>query len=135
MVPDCNHFNEHTNSGRHPMPKKFIGGCACGAIRYEKTGETIAENHCQCHDCQKRSGTGHSSYLAFSDRADLTVKGDPKTWNVAGDSGEEKVHSFCPKCGTPVFVTFVAMPDLVAIHVGSLDDPSQLTCPPKLPSL
>lgn len=53
------------------------------------------------------------------------VTGDPKTWNVAGDSGNEKVHAFCPNCGTPVFVTFEAMPDLIAIHAGSLDDPSQ----------
>lgn len=41
--------------------KTYEGGCACGTIRYETTSEPIFENHCQCTDCQKRSGTGHGS--------------------------------------------------------------------------
>lgn len=47
------------------MTKTYAGGCACGAIRYETSSEPIFENHCQCRDCQKRSGTGHGSYLTF----------------------------------------------------------------------
>ena len=47
------------------------------------------------------------------------------TWRVAGDSGNEKVHAFCPTCGTPVYLTFVAMPELIAVHATSLDDPGQ----------
>jgi hypothetical protein len=39
--------------------KPYNGGCACGSIRYETKSEPIFENHCQCTDCQKRSGTGH----------------------------------------------------------------------------
>ncbi len=109
------------------MPKHYIGGCACGAIRYEKTGETVAELLCQCHHCQQRSGTGHSAYLVFAGRADLILNGEVKTWSIAGDSGNEKLHVFCPNCGTPVFVTFPAAPDLIAIHPGSLDDASQFT--------
>ncbi|RVA88978.1 aldehyde-activating protein, partial [Mesorhizobium sp. M7A.F.Ca.US.006.04.2.1] len=41
------------------MTKRYTGGCACGAIRYETNDEPIFQNHCQCSDCQKRSGTGH----------------------------------------------------------------------------
>jgi hypothetical protein len=102
------------------MTKSYTGGCACGAIRYATSSEPIVENHCQCCDCQKRSGTGHSSYLVFAQRALLTIAGEAKDWRVAGDSGNEKVHAFCPTCGTPVYLTFVAMPDLIAVHAGSL---------------
>ena len=104
---------------------KLTGGCACDAIRYETSSEPIFENHCQCRDCQKRSGTGHGSYLTFSRRADVTITGEANTWRVAGDSGNEKVHAFCPTCGTPVYLTFVAMPELIAVHATSLDDPGQ----------
>ena len=52
------------------MTKTYTGGCACGAIRYETSSEPIFENHCQCRDCQKRSGTGHGSYLTFPQRRD-----------------------------------------------------------------
>jgi hypothetical protein len=107
------------------MSKAYKGGCACGAVRYATSSEPIVENHCQCRDCQKRSGTGHGSYLTFPQRALVTITGEAKSWRVAGDSGNEKLHAFCPSCGTPVYLTFVAMPDLIAVHAGSLDDSSQ----------
>ena len=107
------------------MTKEYVGGCACGAIRYKTSSEPIVENHCQCLDCQKRSGTGHGSYLTFPRRADVTVTGATNNWRVKGDSGNEKIHVFCPTCGTPVYLTFAAMPELLAVHAASLDDPSQ----------
>jgi hypothetical protein len=107
------------------MSKPYSGGCACGAIRYEIRSEPIFQNHCQCLQCQKRSGTGHSSYLTFTGRADATIVGEAATWRVAGDSGNEKVHAFCPTCGSPVYLTFDAMPDNVAVHATSLDDPGR----------
>ncbi|WP_105370297.1 GFA family protein [Neorhizobium huautlense] len=106
------------------MTKAYIGGCACGAIRYETSSQPIFENHCQCRDCQKRSGTGHGSYLTFPRRADVTITGEANTWRVTSDSGNEKIHAFCPTCGTPVYLTFPAMPDPIAISAGSLDNPA-----------
>jgi len=107
------------------MTKRYTGGCACGAIRYETSGEPVFENHCQCLDCQKRSGTGHGSYLSFPRRAELTMTGEATTWRATGDSGNEKTHAFCPTCGTPISVSFAAAPDAIAIHAASLDDPSR----------
>lgn len=106
------------------MSDIFAGGCACGAIRYQTTAEPVFENHCQCRDCQKRSGTGHSSYLTFPQRVNVTITGEAKTWRAKGDSGTDKVHAFCPHCGTPVYLTFAAAPQAIAVHAGSLDDPS-----------
>jgi hypothetical protein len=106
------------------MNKAYTGGCACGAIRYEISGEPVFENHCQCRDCQLRSGTGHGSYLSFP-RAGVKLQGEGKHWDVVADSGNVKSHFFCPTCGTPVYVTFAGMPDFVAVHATSLDDPSR----------
>ncbi|MDQ0468568.1 GFA family protein [Labrys wisconsinensis] len=105
------------------MSKPYLGGCACGAVRYQIDDEPVFENHCQCRDCQRRSGTGHSSFLTFPDRAKAVVTGKVTTWHVAGDSGNEKIHAFCPTCGTPVHLTFAAMPDLLSVHAASLDSP------------
>ena len=107
------------------MSTSYTGGCACGAVRYEATAQPVFANHCQCRDCQKRSGTGHGSYLTFSSRADVTITGTATDWRVAGDSGNEKIHSFCPACGAPVYVIFAAMPDQIAVHAASLDDPGR----------
>lgn len=105
------------------MTQTYAGGCACGAIRYEMRGEPVFQNHCHCLECRRRSGAGHGSYLTFARRAEMTVTGEARTWRVAGDTGAEKVHAFCPTCGTPVYLTFAAAPDAIAIHAGGLDDP------------
>jgi hypothetical protein len=105
------------------MGRIYAGGCACGAIRYETGSEPIFQNHCQCRECQRLSGTGHGSYLTFANRAGMAIAGAARSWRVAGDSGNDKSHAFCPTCGAPVYLTFAAMPDLIAVHAASLDDP------------
>ena len=47
------------------MSEAYTGGCACGAIRYEISDEPMVMADCQCRDCQRKSGTGHGSYLTF----------------------------------------------------------------------
>lgn len=107
------------------MTRHYTGGCACGAVRYETDSEPIFENHCQCLECRKVSGTGHSSYLTFPRRADVTITGELSTWRFVGDSGNGKVRAFCSICGTPIYTMFDAAPEPIAVHAGSLDDPGQ----------
>jgi hypothetical protein len=107
------------------MSKPYTGGCACGAIRYEIAAEPLFQNNCQCRHCQQRSGTGHGSYLTFADRRGVKLQGEAKQWELAGDSGNIKSHAFCPGCGSPVYLTFKAMPDLFTVHAASLDEPSR----------
>jgi hypothetical protein len=106
------------------MMKMTSGGCACGDIRFEIAGAPVFQNHCQCRDCQKRSGTGHSSYMTFRGREAMRITGSASHWEVTADSGHAKTHAFCSRCGTPVYLTFAGMPDLIAVSVGALDDPS-----------
>lgn len=106
------------------MSEPYTGGCACGAIRFEIASEPLGQNHCQCRDCQRISGTGHGSYLGFSS-ADMTLAGQPSLWDMMGDSGHAKTRAFCPGCGVPLFITFSAMPGFMALHAASLDDPSR----------
>jgi hypothetical protein len=107
------------------MTEAYTGGCACGAIRYEISGEPMAENDCQCRDCQHRSGTGHGSYLTFPDQRRVTLEGKATHWDVAGDNGNVKTHAFCTVCGSPVYLTFSAAPDRFTVHAASLDDPGR----------
>ncbi len=34
-------------------------------------------------------------------------------------------RAFCPTCGSPVYMTFSAMPELFTVHAASLDDPGR----------
>ncbi|WP_332771818.1 GFA family protein [Phenylobacterium sp.] len=107
------------------MDEPYSGGCACGAIRYEITDKPLVEGDCQCRDCQRKSGTGHGSYLTFPSRQRVTLAGQAAHWDIAADSGAVKTRAFCPTCGSPVYLTFAAMPDLFTVHAASLDDPSR----------
>ncbi len=106
------------------MSAPYTGGCACGAIRFAIAAEPLFQNHCQCRDCQRTSGTGHGSYLTFP-RAGVTRSGEATSWDMVGDSGHVKTRAFCPACGAPVFMTFAAMPDVFTVHAASLDDPGR----------
>lgn len=106
------------------MNEAYGGGCACGSIRYEMSAEPLVMADCQCRDCQRKSGTGHGSYLVFP-RASVTVTGDATHWDLVADSGNVKTRAFCPRCGSPVYMIFAANPGVFAVHAASLDDPGR----------
>lgn len=107
------------------MSDPYSGGCACGAIRYNISDDPIFMNDCQCRDCQRMSGTGHGSYITFPSRSAVKLNGEVSHFDMVGDSGNIKTGSFCAKCGSPVYMTFAAMPELFTIHAASLDDPTR----------
>jgi hypothetical protein len=99
------------------------GGCACGAIRYTVSLPPLTAIHCQCRQCQRVTGAGHSSLLAM--RSDtLHVQGAPKTYELVADSGNAVQSAFCSNCGSPVFKRSAGFPQMVFLHAGSLDDPA-----------
>jgi len=106
------------------MSDPYTGGCACGAIRYRVSGKPVVENECQCRQCQRQTGTGHGSYLTFSG-ADVAVEGEPTHWEIVGEGGTVKHSAFCPRCGSPLFLTFPEMAQIFVVRAGSLDDPAR----------
>jgi hypothetical protein len=107
------------------MDSVHTGGCACMALRYATHGQPVAQTLCQCRDCQRRSGTGHSAWLVFAEPPDEVVTGPASRWSVLGESGMQKLHAFCPTCGTPVYLAFPDMPGIIAVTAASLDDPAR----------
>lgn len=105
------------------MTKPYTGGCACGAIRYEISGEPIAMVDCQCRQCQRESGVGHASHVTFK-AAEVKLSGEATTWDLVGDGGARKRRAFCPTCGAPVYMTFPDAPDIFIVKPASLDEPA-----------
>jgi len=106
------------------MGASYSGGCSCGAIRYEIAAEPMMAGHCQCRDCQRESGTGHASQIAFPGAA-VKVEGKATHWDKAADSGNIVTRAFCPKCGSPVYSRNSGMPDFFFVRAASLDDPAR----------
>jgi hypothetical protein len=78
---------------------RLVGGCLCGAIRYELTGPALFVSHCCCKDCQKATGTDHTTIIGLHrDQLSIT-QGTPRTYRSRGDSGGDVERHFCGTCG------------------------------------
>ncbi len=106
------------------MTTSYTGGCACGAIRYDIAAEPMFAGHCQCRDCQRATGAGHSSMMGFPAPA-MKLTGAPKYRDAKADSGNVKSLGSCPACGSPVLGKTSGMPGMVTVAAGSLDDPGR----------
>ena len=107
------------------MTKSIIsGGCACGNVRYAGTQEPGFSFLCQCGDCQKASGTGHSAAFIVA-RSSVEISGEPTWYETKANSGNSVERGFCNKCGSLLLNRNSGHPDIYFINAGSLDDPAQ----------
>jgi hypothetical protein len=104
------------------MPQ-IVGGCLCGKVRYSANAEPVFVGVCHCRDCQKFSGSAFSVVVALPKIA-LSVQGKVNTFQKPGDTGKMTERRFCPECGSPVVEEVAAMPDIVMVGAGTLDDAS-----------
>ncbi len=102
---------------------ELTGGCACGAVRYGTATPSLMMN-CHCRDCQKASGAACAA-LVIVPRQSTTIRGELRFHEVQGESGHPVRRGFCPICGSQVAAEIGALPDVIAIQAGSLDDPSE----------
>ena len=96
------------------------GGCLCGAVTYEISGEPMFVGHCACENCQKATGGGHSSIAAFPEPA-VTAQGALTSFEGKGDSGQPTTYQFCPKCGSRLFTRASVMPGVVMVTLGTME--------------
>lgn len=103
----------------------MTGGCLCGQVKYQITGEPGMTGVCHCKNCQRQAGSAFS-ILIMVPRAAVTVTGTLKTYRDTADSGNPVYREFCPDCGSPVFSKVPGAPDAIFVKAGTLDDTSSL---------
>ena len=102
---------------------KFSGGCLCGDIRYEVSGDPVRMVNCHCDDCRKATGAAFATNV-FVKAEDLKVtQGKTRSFEHTADSGKERIKEFCPKCGSQLFSYTIGRP-VQSIKVGTIDDAS-----------
>ena len=101
----------------------FLGGCACGAIRYECSAAPLRMVNCHCRDCQLAGGSGYSATLIVSASSVRLLRGQCTEHRTVAESGNIAKHEFCAVCGTPLFAASLTTPELLGVKAASLDDP------------
>jgi hypothetical protein len=100
----------------------FSGGCLCGAIRYQVTGDPVRMAICHCDDCRRATGAAFTTNI-FVKEADLCiVQGTPKQYRHPSDSGSTMTKEFCPDCGSQLFGYSSRSAGIKHVKVGTIDD-------------
>ncbi|KAI8935434.1 hypothetical protein NX059_008011 [Plenodomus lindquistii] len=101
-----------------------VGGCFCGNVRYEVTGDSEASILCHCLDCRKISGSTYSTNSLFSADGFKVTKGAAKQHTVKADGGNEITSNFCGDCGSTMWREGATFPGKRIVKTGTLDDTS-----------
>jgi hypothetical protein len=106
------------------MEIKRFGGCLCGAVRYEATGEPFAVNYCHCADCRKHNGAPVVALAGYKDEQVVFTGADRKRY----ESSPGADRAFCENCGTTL--TWEGdggeLGAIFEIHISTFDEPEQL---------
>lgn len=98
--------------------KAIRGGCLCGAIRYQSTGEPYNVTHCHCEDCRKSAGAPFVTWASFRRENFQFTRGKPLEITWAG-----RLRSFCGKCGSALTFMSQPDPDEIDVSVATFDQP------------
>ena len=86
------------------------GGCACGAIRYKLTATPLIVHACHCRDCQRLTGSAFVTNIWIERKFVEAIGPEPKSFRLAGGSGQHHDVFFCGDCGTYVGAAITARP-------------------------
>lgn len=112
----------------NPDPLRSVrsGGCQCGSIRYELTGEALELYVCHCNECRKQSASAFGVSVVVPRTAFHLTQGAPRFWSRATDTGHMLECAFCPDCGSRLWHQRSGEADTISVKGGSLDAPVDL---------
>ena len=100
---------------------KVDGGCHCGHIRYEAEVDPDKVVICHCTDCQALSGSAFRTVVPTNEGSFKLLSGKPKAYVKTGESGNKRVQTFCPECGSPIYSGPVGdAAKVVGLRVGTI---------------
>ena len=101
----------------------FVGGCACGALRYESNSAPLDCGYCHCRLCQRTSAAPVLAFASFAVDDFRYSSGEPTIYY----SSEHGTRELCPTCGTQIAFRDAEGAVTVDVNAVSLDDPSTIT--------
>jgi hypothetical protein len=105
---------------------KVDGRCHCGKISYRAQVDPDKVTICHCTDCQMLSGSVYRASVVAPKETFELRGGPPKTYVKTAESGTQRIHAFCPECGTPVYSCAISDPPFYSLRIGCLAQRDQL---------
>ena len=105
---------------------KVSGACHCGKITYEADIDPEKVGICHCTDCQTLSGSAFRTVAFTNEHGFRLITGELKEYVKVAESGNERIQSFCPNCGSPIYSTSANDPKVYSVRVGTLKQRNEL---------
>ena len=98
---------------------KYNGGCLCGKVRFEISGEVQNIVYCHCSLCRKAQGSAFAANANVNINEFKFISGEQELTGYESTPGQTKY--FCKNCGSPIMSKTDAMPGKVRVRLGTID--------------
>jgi hypothetical protein len=95
------------------------GGCRCGKVRFEVTGQPLLTMACHCTGCQHMTASAFSLSEGYGSAAFRVTQGEP---GIGGIHGPTR-HYHCDYCKSWLFTEPEAVADFVNVRSTMFDQP------------
>ncbi len=93
------------------------GSCLCGRVQYQLADEIREVSMCHCSQCQQAQGSAFVAVCPVeADKLAFTGEEYIKHY----ESSKGKLRSFCGECGSPLYSSKSALPNIKRLRVGSI---------------
>jgi len=106
-----------------PEPGIMSGGCLCGGVRYQLTGECRDIINCHCENCRRTHG--HIAAYTSLRQSELKLTCQ-RTLQWYHDESPDTYRGFCNRCGASLFWDARDGRGKISVAAGSLDDSREL---------
>jgi hypothetical protein len=97
----------------------YKGGCLCGVVRFEITGEIKNIIYCHCSKCRKAQGSAFATNGNMDENEFNIVSGHDDLTGYESSPGQIKY--FCKHCGSPILSKNKSKPGNIRVRLGTIE--------------
>lgn len=97
----------------------YKGGCLCGKVRFEITGEIQQIVYCHCSLCRKAQGSTFATNGNVDSEKFVFISGEAEMTGYESTPGQTKY--FCQHCGSPIISKKESAPGMVRVRLGVIE--------------
>lgn len=99
----------------------YSGNCLCGGVRFQIQGEPEPIQICHCSQCRKAQGAPFATNTPVKEADFQLHSGSGLLKSFEASPGKQRV--FCSNCGSPIYSKKDALPGVLRIRAGLINEP------------
>jgi len=97
----------------------YKGGCLCGKVQFEISGEIQNIVYCHCSRCRKAQGSAFATNGNIDADKFVFISGENEMTGYESTPGQTKY--FCQHCGSPIISKSITSPEKVRVRLGVIE--------------